>query len=589
MGGPAGLGLRAKILLFVLPLLAVFGLVSAVVSGLILRNRMIGEFESKGAAIATSLASSAVDLLVNRDASTVQSIVDQFADIGGVKYVFVRDPGGRLLSHTFAPVVPEGLTDANKVAGEKAFQVVRTSFVDPVTQAEQEVLDVGVPILAGQLGTAHVGMDLSIINDQVFGGFWTLTGVFALFALLSGIAGVFFARRIVEPMRELAAVAQSVGRGDLSATARVVSRDEVGQLALTFNESVVRLRGLVQTESERDEERRRREELQANMLKFLMTVNEISQGDLTKRGVVTADVLGNVVDAVNVMVEDVGATLLGADRAADVVLKQAGEMIQTTRLVVEGVARQGEEARRVNEEVTGMALSVREVSRVAESAASAARQTLEVAGRGQVTVEDTLKGMQRIRQQVSLISSRIKSLGDRSLEISEIVDTISRIGNQTNLLALNAAIEAAGAGEAGLRFAVVADEVKKLAENSARAADRVGTLVRNVQTEIREVVAAMERGTGEVEAGFRTAGEAGQRLDEIATISRTSADFAEEISRATAGQVGGAERVLQAMSTMTELSAQAQEIVGRAEDGAKKLVELATQLDSELARFKLAA
>ena len=84
--------------------------------------------------------------------------------------------------------------------------------------------------------------------------------------------------------------------------------------------------------------------------------------------------------------------------------------------------------------------------------------------KGEQAVRDSLDGMQRIRGEVQAISKKIKSLGDRSLEISEIVNTIEEIASQTNLLALNAAIEAAGAGEAGLRFAVVADEVRKLAE-----------------------------------------------------------------------------------------------------------------------------
>src|SRR4029450_6507815 len=91
--------------------------------------------------------------------------------------------------------------------------------------------------------------------------------------------------------------------------------------------------------------------------------------------------------------------------------------------------------------------------------------------------------MQRIRGEVQGISKKIKNLGDRSLEISEIVNTIDDIAAQANLLALNAAIEAAGAGEAGLRFAVVADEVRKLAERSAKATHDIAVLIKNFQSE----------------------------------------------------------------------------------------------------------
>ena len=584
-----GVRLRTKILLFLVPALVVVGVGGIVVSGVILRNRLTAEFESKGTAIASTLANSAVELLVNRDASTVQALVDQFSQIGGVRYVLVVDPAGKPVAHTFAPFVPEGLAAGNKVPGERASQSARLSFEDPVTGDTASVVDIGVPILSGQFGTARVGMDLGVVNADVGRTLTRLFGLFAVFVLLAAGLALVFSRRIVEPIRELAAVAQLVGRGDLSQTVTVRTRDEVGELGTTFNDSIVRLRGLVQTEGERDEERRRREELQGNIIRFLGTMNEISQGDFTKRGVVTADILGNVVDSINVMVEEVGDILRNADEAADVVLRQAGEMIQTTRFMVDGTSRQNEEVARVEREVTEMARSVRDVSKAAASSASAAKRTLEVAQQGQETVEETLRGMQRIRQQVQVISTRIKSLGDRSLEISEIVDTISRLGNQTNLLALNAAIEAAGAGEAGLRFAVVADEVKKLADGSGKAADRVSTLVKNVQTEIQEVMAAMERGTSEVEDGFRTATSAGSRLGEIAGLSQTSAELADEISKTTAGQVAGAEKVTLSIAAMAEISAGAGEVVARAETAAQQLVRLAQKLDAELSRFKLVA
>src|SRR5258708_19432310 len=86
-------------------------------------------------------------------------------------------------------------------------------------------------------------------------------------------------------------------------------------MAIAFNESIVRLRGRVQTEADRDEERRKREDLQQNIIKFLDTVVEIGKGDLSRRGEVTWDVLGNVVDAINLMVEEI-ATVVGDVREA---------------------------------------------------------------------------------------------------------------------------------------------------------------------------------------------------------------------------------------------------------------------------------
>src|SRR5260370_23440400 len=105
--------------------------------------------------------------------------------------------------------------------------------------------------------------------------------------------------------------------------------------------------------------------------------------------------------------------------------------------------------------------------------------------------------MQQIRAEVQTISKKIKSLGDRSLEISDIVNTIQDIAAQTHLLALNASIEAAGAGEAGLRFSVVADEVRKLAERATQATRDIGTPIKGGHADPQEAVGARESGTHE--------------------------------------------------------------------------------------------
>src|SRR5262249_59042680 len=123
--------------------------------------------------------------------------------------------------------------------------------------------------------------------------------------------------------------------------------------------------------------------------------------------------------------------------------------------------------------------------------------------RGETAVRDSLAGMQRIRNEVQVISKRMKSLGDRSLEISEIINTIEEIASHTNLLALNAAIEAAGAGESGVRFAVVADEIRKLAERAAKATKDIAARIRAVQTETQEAGGAVGGGTRRVGAALR--------------------------------------------------------------------------------------
>jgi methyl-accepting chemotaxis protein len=582
------LGLRGKMVLFLVAALIPLAAITWYVSARSLRTSMAAEFSSKGEAIASSLATSGVDLISTRDASSVQSLVDEFAKIRGVAYVLVYDPQKTLIAHTFSPVVPAGIVDKNPVPGNVARQVREIEYQDPARRATRQITDIGMPMAGGKIGTVRVGMDRAIINEAATAASRELLLLFGGVAALVLIGGALLADRIARPVTQLVQAAQRVGQGDLSETVPVRSRDEIGALGQAFNEAIVRLRSQVQTESERDDERRRREELQENIIKFLDTAMEVSQGDLTKRGEVTSDVLGNVVDAINLMVAEIAAIIADVRVAAMQVSVSANQMTGSTGRMAQGAQDQAREAARVASAVSALTQLVRQVAESAQSSAAAAREALDAAQRGDAAVRDSLQGMQRIRGEVQAISKKIKSLGDRSMEISEIVNTIEDIASQTNLVALNAAIEAAGAGEAGLRFAVVADEVRKLAERSAKATKDIAVLIKNVQTDTQEAVVVMEQGTQEVESGYRVTVQAGESLKAIAEVSRRSADLAASISDATQQQVRGAENVTQAMQAIQEVAGQTEKGVLEARRTVDELAQLAEELTASLARFKLA-
>jgi twitching motility protein PilJ len=583
----ARLGLTSRVILLLSGVLVPLGLVTWMIAVQSLRTHLAEEFTSKGMAIANSVATTGVDMIVTRDAATVQAFVDQFASISGVAYVMVYDAQKAMIAHTFAPVVPAGLIDQNAVPGWVPQQIKELRYADPGTATERQIIDIGVPMLGGQLGTVRVGMDTAVINAAALraGGFLFL--VFGGAVLAAVCAGIVFARRITRPVGELVTLAQRLGRGDLTQLVPVKSSDEIGQLTQSINDAIVRLRSLVRTESERDDERRRREELQHNVVRFLDTVTAISAGDLTRRGQVSADVLGNVVDAINVMVAEIGAMIADVREAALQVASGAGEVIDAMAQMSTGARTQSREAMSVSRAVEELTGSVRQVAKSAEASALAARQALESAQQGEQGVGKSLAGMQRIRAEVQTIAKKIKRLGDRSLEISEIVNTIEDISAQTNLLAVNAAIEAAGAGEAGLRFSVVADEIRKLAESCTKSAKDIATLIQNVQVETQDLVVVMEQGTREVEAGYRVTVEAGESLKQIAGVSQKSAALAEDISLATRQQVKSAESVGTAMGAIAAVAMQTEQAVATTRKTTEELVRLAEELRSNLSRFKL--
>jgi len=585
---PLRLGLLSKLILFLALTLVPLAAITWWISVRAITTNLTDEFTSKGTAIARSLASSAVDLLLTRDASTVQGLVDQVGAINGVKYVMVYDQQKTLVAHTFAPLVPPGIVDRNLVPGDAAQQVREIAYPDPVSGATQQIIDIGVPVLAGQLGTVRVGMDRSIITAAATRSGQYLLMVFLGISMLVVLAGVFFAHHITKPVTQVVRAAERVGQGDLTRLVTVSSRDEIGQLAATFNDTIVRLRSQVQTESERDDERHKREELQRNIMRFLDTATEIARGDLTRRGQVTSDVLGSVVDAINVMVEELATLIEGVREAAQQVLTSSTEMMGTMEATAGGAQTQSREAVAVSDTMEALTRSMRQVAENAEQSATSADLTLESAQKGEHAVRASLSGMQKIRGEVQGISKKVKNLADRSLEISEIVTTIEDISSQTNLLALNAAIEAAGAGEAGLRFAVVAEEVRKLAERSGKAAKDIVLLIKSVQTETQQAVVAMEEGTREVEAGYRVTVEAGERLRQIGEISQRTAALAREISQAAQEQVHDVEGGAVAVQSIAGVAVETEKAALETRKTMDQVVRVAQALTSSLARFKLA-
>lgn len=415
----------------------------------------------------------------------------------------------------------------------------------------------------------------------------------SLYTLLSVMIGllvalgliVFITRQITRPLRELGAVSERVGRGDLSQLAQVESRDEIGNLARSFNNSILQLRD---ANARQETEIARGQQLQANIGEFLNVAMDIAQGDFTRRGQVSEDALGNVVDAINYMTEELGYVLKDVQGATDSVSQGATDMFGTADEIAKNAQQQAGEAQKARDEVQVITSSIRQMAETAGSSAQAAERTLVASQQGRQAVTETLSEMQNIRREVQGVAKRVKGLSERSTEISEIVETISKIARQTNLLALNAALEASAAGDAGARFATVAAEVRSLAENTTSSVQRVSNLIKSVQDEVQEVLSGVETGNRQVEDGYRVAQQAGQRLEEIATIAQQTAQFAQEISNVTREQVGRVEQVGQVVEQMADISEQSQATVSQGREAAERLQVLASQLSSNIARFRVA-
>jgi twitching motility protein PilJ len=437
----------------------------------------------------------------------------------------------------------------------------------------------GVLFFAFHAGAAANGQSLANFSALPGGASTDLLGAAAL------IVGTFLAhvvllpRRVIAPVSELASFAEKLAAGDGRAKVDISSSDEFGLIAENLNRSAAKL---ARAGGNQDAS----EALQRSITDLLNLINQVSRGDLTMRGRVTNDALGNVTDSVNLMLDNFTAVIERVRKAAIDVSTSASHILYAADEMTTGATQQDQEITNTSSAVEELTVSMKQVSNNAEASAEAARRALDAAEQGNRAVRDTLDGMQRIRASVQATAKKIKSLGDRSLEISEIINVINDITEQTNLLALNAAIEAARAGEAGRGFAVVADEVRKLAEHSRSATKDIAALIKAIQAETNEAVVVMEEGTKEVEVGAGLADQAGKALEAISNVVRQSAELVQEISLASKQQVRGTEGVANAMQIISGITRQTSQGARQTVSTVGDMVKLSEQLNEALAQFR---
>ena len=335
---------------------------------------------------------------------------------------------------------------------------------------------------------------------------------------------------------------------------------------------------------ESEQENKRNQEA---ILRLLNEMGNLADGDLTVQASVTEDVTGAIADSINFTIEELRTLVKGINSATDQVAKATTDAQAISNRLYEASQRQNKEIQQASASVLQMAQSINEVSQTAAQSARVAQQSLAAAEKGGQAVFNQIAGMNEIRTQIQDTAKRIKRLGESSLEIGEIVELISDITEQTNVLALNAAIQAASAGEAGRGFTVVAEEVQRLAERSAEATKQIEAIVKTIQADTQDAVAAMEKSTVGVVEGTKLSDAAGQALDEIRKVSRELAELIGGISAQTQKQSASVSDVTRGMQGILKITEETTEGTKQTNVSIGQLTKLAAELRSSVAGFKV--
>ncbi|MFZ2288169.1 MAG: methyl-accepting chemotaxis protein [Halopseudomonas yangmingensis] len=313
---------------------------------------------------------------------------------------------------------------------------------------------------------------------------------------------------------------------------------------------------------------------------------QLAAGDLrTHINLDASDELRYVASSFNEMADSMRGLIGSIKHNAFQVADSAGDLAAASGQIHVSSQRQTDAASSMAAAVEQMTVGIEHIARSANEADGLARHSGELSDRGGQIVAAVVEQISEIAAESQRSARTIEELGERSSQISAIVDVIGDIAAQTNLLALNAAIEAARAGEAGRGFAVVADEVRKLAERTANSTREITDMVGLILEGSQQAVTRMEQGVERVNQGVERAREAGDAMQLIRDGAEKVLSTVAEISHALSEQSTASNEIAQQVETIANMARENGDAVGANHQTANRLGELADTLQQKISHF----
>jgi methyl-accepting chemotaxis protein len=369
--------------------------------------------------------------------------------------------------------------------------------------------------------------------------------------------------------------------GDYETRAEVISNDELGTMASSFNEMIDTTKGLMKTRQEEHDQ------LQESIMGLLMEISEMSEGDMTVRATVREDATGTVADSLNVMLEELSRAIGKIKKSSEQVGVTANTLISTTNNLASRSDSQSELISGAVEEINRMTQTIEQAAAKANKSAETSELSRTAATEGTRAVQDTSQAMEAIRGNVQDTARAIKRLGESSQEISDFAKTINDISDRTSILALNASIQAAAAGEEGRGFAVVAEEIQRLSERATGSTRQIDTLIKTILGEITDAGASMDSSIQEVVRGTKLSEDALAKLMDIDRRSTEVAELISDVSLATGEQAKTSVKVAKAMGEIGIISTESAKETRITSSSMQDMAIVADEMLQAVATFKL--
>jgi methyl-accepting chemotaxis protein WspA len=409
-----------------------------------------------------------------------------------------------------------------------------------------------------------------------------LTAGGVMCVLLATLIATLLVRAISRPLHSLMHAAGQIAGGMHGARAEVLSRDELGQVALEFNRMAQAI------EDSQAKELAATNELRAKVDTLLDVVSRAARGDLTG----TVNIAGS--DAIGRLGEGLG-TMLGNLRTLLSNVQRAGIQVTTSATQIAASARQQEATGIEQAQTTVEVLSTtREISanttqllRTMEEAGEVADYTTAATTEAQDNLKRMDQSMQQMVAATDAITAKLATLSEKASNINSVLTTITKVADQTNILSLNAAIEAEKAGEAGRGFAVVATEIRRLADQTSVSTWDIEQMLKEMQSAVSASVMGMDKFTEDIRRSVDEARHVAEQLSGMTEQVRKLAPRFDLVLQGMQSQAVGASQITATMTQLSDASQQSVDSLKATSEAVHQLQYAATDLQQSVATFSV--
>ncbi len=287
---------------------------------------------------------------------------------------------------------------------------------------------------------------------------------------------------------------------------------------------------------------------------FSSMMEKVSAGDLRERVEVTGDdelmILGQ---SLNAMIESLSSMARQITESSDLMFKMLDELLAATSAQSSGASEQAAAVNETTSTLEEIKVASTQTLTKTQQLAEIAERTRKEGEEGIATVDDAVKGIESVREQMENIAQTILVLSEKTQQIGEITNVVTNLAQQSKMLALNASIEAAKAGEAGKGFSVVASEVKELAEQSQQSTAQVQKILQDIRHATDRAVMATEEGRKDVDSGVILVQKSGEMMKQLGAVIHEAGSANQQIIVAVRQEVAGIEQTNAAMEEINKV------------------------------------